>query len=51
LSSSLSSSRAYVAAAERMLKIVAGLDALDGAARALAASADLNLPPLTAPSP
>ena len=50
LSSSLSSSRAYVTAAERMLKIVAGLDALDGAARALAASADLSLPPLTAPS-
>ncbi len=51
LSSSLSSRGAYVTAAERMLEIVAGLDTLDGAARALAASADLSLPPLTAPTP
>lgn len=50
LSSSLSSDRTYVAAGERMQKIVAGLDALDAAARTLAASADLELPPLT-PTP
>ncbi len=51
LSSSLSSSAIYIAAGERMLEIVAGLDALDGAARTLAASADVTLPPLTAPTP
>lgn len=51
LSSSLSSGKTYVAAGERMLKIVAGLDALDAASRTLAASADLDLPPLTPPSP
>ncbi len=51
LSSSLSSTRTYVAAGERMLEIVAGLDALDSASRALAAAADLELPPLTAPMP
>jgi hypothetical protein len=50
LSSSLSSDRTYVAAGERMLKTVAGLDALDAAARTLAAGADLDLPPLT-PTP
>lgn len=50
LSSSLSSSRSYVTAGERMLEIVAGLDALDAASRALAATADLELPPLTTPS-
>jgi hypothetical protein len=49
LSSSLSSSRAYVAAAEKMLEVVAGLNAIDAASRTLAASADLTLPPLTAP--
>ena len=49
LSSSLSSSRAYVAAAEEMLRVVRGLDAIDAASRTLAASADLTLPPLTAP--
>jgi hypothetical protein len=49
LSSSLSSSRAYVAAAQDMLEVVAGLGAIDAASRTLAASADLNLPPLTAP--
>ena len=51
LSSSLSSRGTYVAAGERMLKIVAGLDALDAASRALAANADLELPPLTPPTP
>ena len=50
LSSSLSNTRAYVAAGERMLQVLAGLDAIDAAARALAASADLELPPLTKPS-
>ena len=49
LSSSLSSSRAYVAAAEKMLRVVGGLDAIDAASRTLAASADVTLPPLTAP--
>lgn len=51
LSSSLSSSRTYVTAGERMLNIVAGLDALDGASRSLAAAADVDLPPLTPPTP
>ena len=50
LSSSLSNTRAYVAAAKQMLKVLAGLDAIDAASRALAASADLELPPLTKPS-
>jgi hypothetical protein len=51
LSSSLSSDRTYVAAGERMLKFMAGLDALDAASRTLAAAADLELPPLTPPTP
>jgi hypothetical protein len=50
LSSSLANTRAYVAAGEQMLKVLAGLDAIDAASRALAASADLELPPLTKPS-
>jgi hypothetical protein len=50
LSASLSSSRAYEAAAERMLQVVAGLDDIDAASRALAAGADFELPPLIAPS-
>lgn len=50
LSASLSSSRAYEAAAERMLQVVAGLDDIDAASRALAAGADFELPPLSAPS-
>ena len=50
LSASLSSTRAYVAAGERMLDIVAGLDALDAASRTLAAAADAELPPLVPPS-
>jgi hypothetical protein len=49
LSASLRSSRAYANAAEQMLDIVAGLEAIDAASRKLAASADLELPPLTAP--
>ena len=51
LSSSLSSRGTYVAAGEQMLTIVAELDALDAASRALAAKADLDLPPLTPPTP
>ena len=51
LSSSLSSSQTYVAAGERMLELVAGLETLDAAARVVAASADLELPPLMAPAP
>jgi hypothetical protein len=47
LSSSLSSDRTYVAAGERMLKFVAGLDSLDAASRTLASAANLELPPLT----
>ena len=50
LSASLSSSRAYEAAAEEMLQVVAGLDEVDAASRALAAGADFELPPLSAPS-
>jgi hypothetical protein len=50
LASSLSSHRAYAAAAQEMLKIVAGLGAIDAASRTLADSADIKLPPLTAPS-
>jgi hypothetical protein len=50
LASSLSSSRAYAAAAEEMLQVVAGLDAIDAASRTLAGSADIELPPLTEPS-
>ena len=49
LSASLSNSRAYASAAERMLEVVAGLDEIDAASRTLAAGADLELPPLTAP--
>ena len=49
LSASLRSTRAYVTAAERMLDVVAGVEGIDAASRTLAASADLELPPLTAP--
>lgn len=51
LSARLANTGAYVAAAEKMLKVVAGLDGIDAASRALASSANLELPPLTAPSP
>lgn len=50
LASSLKSSRAYVAAAEEMLKVLAGLDEIDAASRELGVSAGIELPPLTAPS-
>ena len=49
LSSSLSSTRAYEAAGQEMLQVVAGLDDIDAASRALAAGADFELPSLTAP--
>ena len=51
LSASLSSSPAYEAAAEEMLQVVAGLDDIDAASRALAVDGDFELPPLVAPSP
>jgi len=49
LSSSLASHRAYVAAAQRMLRIVAGLDRIDAATRVVAAAGNLELPPLSKP--
>jgi len=49
LASSLASHRAYVAAGERMLRIVAGLDRIDAATRAVAAAGNLELPPLDKP--
>ncbi len=50
LSASLSDSRAFVATAQQMLKILAGLDGIDAASRTLAGSADIELPPLQAPT-
>lgn len=50
LSGSLSNQAGYVAAAEQMLALVAGLGQLDGAARALAAQADVELPLVDVPS-
>ena len=49
LSSSLSNTASYVAAGETMLRVLAGLDAIDRASRELAESANLALPPLTKP--
>lgn len=46
LSSSVRNPAAYVAAAKRMLTAIAGVTALDAASRALAATADVDLPPL-----
>jgi hypothetical protein len=51
LSARLANTGAYVAAAEKMMEVVAGLDGIDAASRVLAASANLELPPLTVPSP
>jgi hypothetical protein len=51
LSSSLSSSRAYQAAAERMLEVVSRVSAIDAASRALGAAAGIELAPLRPPSP
>ena len=50
LASSLKSTRAYVAAAEQMLTVVARLDEIDAASRGLGVAAGIDLPPLTAPS-
>ena len=50
LSASLSSTPAYIAAGERMLEIVAGLEALDAASRTAAGAAEVELPPLAPPS-
>jgi hypothetical protein len=51
LSASLADSRSFIATAQQMLKIVAGLDGIDAASRTLAGSADIELPPLRAPTP
>jgi hypothetical protein len=51
LSASLADSRSFVATARQMLKILAGLDGIDAASRTLAGSADIELPPLEAPTP
>jgi hypothetical protein len=51
LSGSLADSRSFVATAHQMLKVVAGLDGIDAASRTLAGSADIELPPLEAPTP
>lgn len=51
LASSLQSTRAYVAAAEEMLRVVAQLDQIDADSRELGVAAGIDLPPLTAPSP
>jgi hypothetical protein len=50
LAASLQNSRAYVDAGERMLVVLGQLTDLDADSRALAASADLELPPLV-PAP
>lgn len=46
LSSSIGNSSAYVTSATRMLDVVAGVNDLDAASRELAASADIELPPM-----
>ena len=51
LSASLADSRSFIATAQQMLKVVAGLDGIDAASRTLAGSADIELPPLEAPTP
>jgi hypothetical protein len=50
LSGSLSSSRGFVTAANKMLAVVAGLDGIDAASRVLAASANIELPPISGPA-
>lgn len=50
LSASISNPRAYVTAAKEMLAAIAGLSELDAASRALAATADLELPSIQPPS-
>ncbi len=49
LEASLGNPRAYIKAAERMLDAAAGITALDAASRALAATADLDLPSIVPP--
>jgi hypothetical protein len=51
LSASVQNSRAYADAGKRMLTVLAQITELDAASRALAASADLELPPLVPASP
>jgi hypothetical protein len=51
LSASLADSRSFVGSAKQMLKILARLDGIDAASRSLAGSADVELPPLQAPTP
>lgn len=46
LAASLSDRAAFVTAGKRMLTVVGGLDGIDSASRTLAASADIELPPL-----
>jgi hypothetical protein len=50
LSASLADSRSFVSTARQMLRILAGLDGIDAASRTLAGSADIELPPLEAPT-
>lgn len=51
LDHSLSDRRAYVDAARRMIALIADVEALDAEARAVAATVDVDLPPLTVPAP
>lgn len=51
LAASLTNDGAYVDAGRRMMAIIGGLAELDAASRALAADADLELPPLDPASP
>ena len=51
LSASLADSRSFISTAHQMLRILAGLDGIDAASRTLAGTADIELPPLEAPTP
>lgn len=51
LAASVQNGRAYADAGKRMLAVLAQITELDAASRALAASADLELPPLVPASP
>jgi ribosomal protein L37AE/L43A len=51
LSASVQNGRAYADAGKRMLAVLSQITELDAASRALAASADLELPPLVSDSP
>ena len=50
LANALSNTDAYVAAAQQMQTVLAGLTGLDAEARALAAQVDLDMPPATIPA-